>query len=132
MSDIKEEEQLSKTILRTYRPKLALPIWTTLICTGPLLNLLIDTSILRDAKKSIIVILITLVGIAWTSFLWFRYIKDKKAFIELKNEIPKVIHYLFLKDEASLEKMSELEEIINASSMTEALKNIRRIMDKDN
>lgn len=130
MFEDNDELQTSKEFLKALKPKLFLPIWTTVICSGPPLNLYIDLFLTDPPQYTRIEIIMTVMGITWLTLNWYWYMREKKRFEKLKILIPKVIHYYYQLDEAALEReLANLSEIIGAKSNKKVLETVEEMSD---
>lgn len=128
MFEVNDELQTSKEFLKALKPRLFLPIWTTVICSGPPLNLYIDLFLTDPPQYTMIEIIMTVIGITWLTLNWYWYMREKKKFEKLKILIPKVIHYYCQLDEAALEReLANLSEIKGAKSNKKVLETVEEI-----
>jgi hypothetical protein len=130
MIEDKDELQVSNELMKILKPKLFLPVWTTVICFGPPLNLLFDHFIVGDSKNSNIAIIITIIAMTWLTLIWYWYFKERKEFQKYEKKIPMAIHYLFSQEKSSIEdKLIKLNDITDIISRKELLKKIKNIFD---
>ncbi len=130
MIEDKDELKTSKAFIKVLKPKLFLPIWTTVICFGPPLNLYIDFFLTEPPQYTIAEIIMSVLGISWLTLNWYWYMREKKRFEKLKILIPKVIHYYYLQDESSLvRELTNLSEIIGSKANKKVLETVEEISD---
>lgn len=129
MAEVKEEVQISNELIKAVKPKLFLPVWTTMICSGPPLNLLLNCFWFGDAQNSTVAIIMTIIAIIWLSLNWYWYIKEKRYFRKLKDEIPGVVHYLYSKEKPFLnEELIKLTDIVHTMPRKEILRELEDIL----
>ena len=125
-----KELQICKEYIKALKPRLFLPIWTTVICSGPPLNLYVDLFLIDPPKYTMAEIIMSVIGISWLTLNWYWYMKEKKRFEKLEILIPKIIHYYYLQDESSLEReLAKLSEIIDTKSRKKVLEAAENISD---
>ncbi len=122
------ELQISKEFIQALKPRMFFPIWATVICSGPPLNLYVDLFFTDPPQYTMVEIIMTVIGITWLTLSWYWYIREKKRFEKLKILIPKVIHYYYQQDESALEReLANLSEIIGAKSNKKVLETVEEI-----
>jgi hypothetical protein len=130
MIEDNDEQQSIKEFIKARKPRLFLPIWTTVICSGPPLNLYIDLFLTDPPRYTQAEIIMSIFGISWLTLIWYWYIREKKKFKKLKILIPKVIHYYYLQDESSLKRdLKNISEIIGSKSTKKVLAIVEEISD---
>ncbi len=125
-----DEQKTNIEFVKALKPRLFLPIWTTIICSGPPLNLFVDLYLTDPPHYTQAEIIMSIFGISWLTLIWIWYIREKKRFKKLKILIPKVIHYYYLQDEPSLEsELANISDIISFKSTKKVLATIEEISD---
>ncbi|MBU3200301.1 hypothetical protein LL037_18650 [Clostridium estertheticum] len=97
MIEDKDELQMSNELIKMFKPKLFLPVWTTVICSGLPLNLLFDHFIVGDIKNPTISIIMTIIAMTWLTFIWYWYVKEKKEFKKYEKKFQWLYITYFLK-----------------------------------
>ncbi|MGN6712573.1 hypothetical protein [Anaerocolumna jejuensis] len=130
MKEVKDESKISKELIRAVKPRLFLPVWTTVICSGPPLNLLLNHFLFKDAQNSTVAIIMTIIAIIGLFLSWYWYIKEKRYFRKLEEEIPEVVHYLHSKDKSFLDvELIKLTDIVHTMPRKEILRELEDILD---
>lgn len=130
MAEVKEEVQISKELIKAVKPRLFLPVWTTVICSGPPLNLLLNRFLFKDTQNLTVSIIMTIIAIIGLFLSWYWYIKEKRYFRKLENEIPGVVHYLHSKEKSFLdEELIKLTDIVHTMPRKEILRELEEILD---
>lgn len=97
------ELEIVKKMKNDLKPKLYWPIWTTIICSGPLLNLIFRYFIERDIKNPTAAVILTVIGMVWTILNWYWYVKDTNNFKKNWGKISAELHTLNLQEMPSKE-----------------------------
>ncbi|WP_043977006.1 hypothetical protein [Priestia megaterium] len=99
-------------LIRVLKPKLFVPIWTTIICLGPPLNLIFN----KKMEHYKLTIMLTILAITFMVYTWLRFLKEKHEF--KKKELALLdIHNIIEqnddlnKDDIELKIKSALEKI---------------------
>ncbi|SHL38651.1 hypothetical protein SAMN02745136_04779 [Anaerocolumna jejuensis DSM 15929] len=130
MKEVKDESKISKELIKAVKPRLFLPVWTTVICSGPPLNLLLNRFLFKDAQNPTVAIIMTIIAIIGLFLSWYWYIKEKRYFRKLEEEIPKVVHYLHSMDKSFLdEELIKLTDIVHTMPRKEILRELEDILD---
>lgn len=87
MTEDNNELEMIRELEKDLKPKLYWPIWNTIICSGPPLNLLFRYFLEEDIKNPTAVTILTVIGTIWTILNWYWYVKEKKEF---KNNWEKI------------------------------------------
>ena len=74
------ELEMVKKLKKDLKPNLYLPIWNTIICSGPPLNLIFRYFLVRDIKNPTVAIIFTVLAMIWTIINWYWYIKERNDF----------------------------------------------------
>ena len=80
MIEDKDELEISNVLMKLLKPKLFLPVWTTVICSGPPLNLLFSHSLEGGIQNPTITIITNIIAMTWLTLIWYWYVKEKKEF----------------------------------------------------
>ena len=130
MIEDNDEQQTIIEFIKALKPRLFLPIWTTVICSGPPLNLYVDLFLTDPPQYTQTENNMSIYGISRLTLNWYWYIREKKKFKKLKILIPKVIHYYYLQDESSLKRdVKNISEIIGSKSTKKVLETVEEISD---
>lgn len=76
----KNELEIVKEFKKVLKPKLYWLIWNTIICSGPLLNLIFRYFIERSIKNPIVAIILTVIALIWVILNWYWYVKSRNDF----------------------------------------------------
>ena len=87
MDQDNNESEIVKELKEVLKPSPILPIWNTIICSGPPLNLIFRYFVERDIKDPTIAIILTIISIIVTVFSWYWYLKERKDFKKNWDEI---------------------------------------------
>ena len=74
------ELEMIKTYKEVLKPNLFWPIWNTIICSGPPLNLIFRYFLERDIKNPTVAIILTVISMIWTIINWYWYVKERINF----------------------------------------------------
>ena len=80
MDQDNSESEIVKELKEVLKPSPFLPIWNTIICSGPPLNLIFRYFVERDIKDPTIAIILTVISIIVTVFSWYWYLKERNNF----------------------------------------------------
>lgn len=110
MIEKKDSHQFINDLLRVIKPKWSHPIVTTIICSGPPLNLLFDFLAIKEDENPKVTIVLTIISISFAIYVWFSFIKKKQRFNEQEIAF-KDIHRMI--DEGEYSSKEELDRKIN-------------------
>ncbi len=110
-----DELEIGRELKEALRPKLYLPIWNTIICSGPPLNLIFRYFIEREIKDPTVAIILTIITTLWTIINWYWYVKERNDFKKNWKEISKELETLNYKEEFSKDYM---DIIFNSMQIT--------------
>jgi len=114
IQDDNELEMVSE-FKEVLRPKLFWPIWNTIICSGPPLNLIFRYFIEREIKDPTVAIILTVITTIWTVINWYWYVKERNDFKKNWQEISKELDTLNYKEKPSEDYM---DIILNSMQIT--------------
>lgn len=109
------ELEMVREFNEVLRPKLYLPIWNTIICSGPPLNLIFRYFIEREIKDPTVAIILTIITTLWAIINWYWYVKERNDFKKNWKEISKELETLNYKEEFSKDYM---DIIFNSMQIT--------------
>lgn len=109
------ELEIGRELKEALRPKLYLPIWNTIICSGPPLNLIFRYFIEREIKDPTVAIILTIITTLWAIINWYWYVKERNDFKKNWKEISKELETLNYKEEFSKDYM---DIIFNSMQIT--------------
>ncbi len=109
------ELEMVREFKEVLRPKLYWPIWNTIICSGPPLNLIFRYFIEREIKDPTVAIILTVITTIWTIINWYWYVKERNDFKKNWKEISKELETLNYKEEFSKDYM---DIIFNSMQIT--------------
>jgi len=95
------ESEIVKEFKDVLKPKLYWPIWNTIICSGPPLNLIFRYFLERDIKNPTAAIILTVIAIIWTIINWYWYVKERNAFKKNWQKISAELETLNYKEKPS-------------------------------
>ncbi len=110
-----DELEIVRELKEALRPKLYWPIWNTIICSGPPLNLIFRYFIEREIKDPTVAIILTVITTIWTIINWYWYVKERNDFKKNWKEISKELETLNYKEEFSKDYM---DIIFNSMQIT--------------
>jgi len=110
-----DELEIGRELKEALRPKLYLPIWNTIICSGPPLNLIFRYFIEREIKDPTVAIILTIITTLWAIINWYWYVKERNDFKKNWKEISKELETLNYKEEFSKDYM---DIIFNSMQIT--------------
>lgn len=110
-----DELEIGRELKEALRPKLYLPIWNTIICSGPPLNLIFRYFIEREIKDPTVAIILTIITTLWAIINWYWYVKERNDFKKSWKEISKELETLNYKEEFSKDYM---DIIFNSMQIT--------------
>lgn len=110
-----DELEIGRELKEALRPKLYLPIWNTIICSGPPLNLIFRYFIEREIKDPTVAIILTIITTLWAIINWYWYVKERNDFKKNWKEISKELETLNYKKEFSKDYM---DIIFNSMQIT--------------
>jgi hypothetical protein len=88
MVEENNELEIIKKFKKDLKPNLFLPIWNTIICSGPPLNLIFRYFLENDIKNPTVDIILTVIAMIWTIINWYCYVKERINFTKNWKEIP--------------------------------------------
>ncbi len=109
------ELEMVREFKEVLRPKLYWPIWNTIICSGPPLNLIFRYFIEREIKDPTVAIILTVITTIWTVINWYWYVKERNDFKKDWQEISKELETLKYKEKPSKDYM---DIILNSMQIT--------------
>ncbi|MDP4164579.1 MAG: hypothetical protein Q8906_13440 [Bacillota bacterium] len=112
MIEKKDAHQFVNDLTRFIKPKWSNPIVTTIICSGPPLNLLFDIFALKKNEHSKATIVLTIIAIIFILYVWFSFIKAKKRY---KKQAIALIDIHRMIDEDEYSSKEELDKKINTA-----------------
>lgn len=110
-----DELEIVRELKEALRPQLYWPIWNTIICSGPPLNLIFRYFIEREIKDPTVAIILTVITTIWTIINWYWYVKERNDFKKNWKEISKELETLNYKEEFSKDYM---DIIFNSMQIT--------------
>ncbi len=110
-----DELEIGRELKEALRPKLYLPIWNTIICSGPPLNLIFRYFIEREIKDPTVAIILTIITTLWAIINWYWYVKERNDFKKNWQEISKELETLNYKEKPSKDYM---DIILNSMQIT--------------
>lgn len=75
-----DELEIVRELKEALKPDLYWPIWNTIICSGPPLNLIFRYFIEREIKDPTVAIILTVITTLWTIINWYWYVKERNDF----------------------------------------------------
>jgi hypothetical protein len=130
MLEDNDELQISNELIKLLKPKLFLPVWNTVICSGPPLNLLFSHFLEGGIQNPTITIITNIIAMTWLTLIWYWYVKEKKEFKKYEKKIPMAIHYLISQEKSSIkDELIKLNDIPDTISRKELLKKAKNILD---
>lgn len=130
MINNKDELEISNELIKVIKPKLFFPVWTTVICSGPPLNLLFSHFLEGGIQNPTIAIITNIIAMTWFAFNWYWYIKEKKEFEKYEKKIPMAIHYLISQKKSCIkDELIKLNDIDDTISRKKLLKKVKIILD---
>jgi vacuolar-type H+-ATPase subunit I/STV1 len=109
------ELETIKEFKKVLKPKLFWPIWNTIICSGPPLNLIFSYFLERDIKKPTAAIILTVIAIVWITINWYWYVKARNDFKKNWQKISVELETLNFKEKPS---KNYIETIFNGLQIT--------------
>ncbi len=110
-----DELEIVREFKEVLKPKLFWPIWNTIICSGPPLNLIFRYFIEREIKDPTVAIILTVITTIWTIINWYWYVKERNDFKKNWQEISKEFETLNYKEKPSKDYM---DIILNSMQIT--------------
>ncbi|MFL0268017.1 hypothetical protein [Candidatus Clostridium radicumherbarum] len=95
------ELEIVKEFKEVLKPKLYWPIWNTIICSGPPLNLIFRYYLERDIKNPTVAIILTVIAMIWTIINWYWYVKERNDFKKYWQKISVELETLNYKEKTS-------------------------------
>jgi len=108
----KNELEMVKKLKKDLKPKLYLPIWNTIICSGPPLNLIFRYFLVRDIKNPTAAIILTVIAMIWTIINWYWYVKERNDFNKNWEKISIELQTLNSQGEPSKDIIDTIFEIL--------------------
>lgn len=93
--------EVVKELKKALKPKLYCPIWNTIICSGPPLNLIFRYFLERDIKDPTVAIILTVISMIWCIINWYWYAKARNDFKKNWQEISAELETLNFKEKPS-------------------------------
>lgn len=117
------ELEIVKELKKVLKPNLYWPIWNTIICSGPPLNLIFRYFLERDIKNPTVTIILTVIAMIWLIINWYWYVKERKDFIKNWQKISvelETLNYVELETLNYKEKPSKdyIDIIFNSLQIT--------------
>jgi hypothetical protein len=106
------ELEMVKKLKKDLKPKLYWPIWNTIICSGPPLNLIFRYFLVRDIKNPTAATILTVLGMIWTIINWYWYIKERNDFNKNWEKISIELHTLNPQEGPSKDIISTIFDIL--------------------
>jgi hypothetical protein len=110
-----DELEIVRELKEALKPDLYWPIWNTIICSGPPLNLIFRYFIEREIKDPTVAIILTVITTLWTIINWYWYVKERNNFKKNWQEISKELETLNYKEKPSKDYM---DIILNSMQIT--------------
>jgi len=100
---VQDENELetAKELKEILKPKLYWPIWNTIICSGPPLNLIFGYFLEGDVKNPTVTIILTVIATIWSIINWYWYVKERNNFKKDWQKISVELETLDFKEEPS-------------------------------
>lgn len=111
------ESEMVKKMKKDLKPKLYFPIWNTIICSGPPLNLIFRYFLERDIKNPTIAIILTVIAVIWIIICWYLYVKEKNDFNKNWEEISIELQDLNLDEEPSKDIIGTILDILMTTTI---------------
>jgi hypothetical protein len=109
------ELETIKEFKKVLKPELFWPIWNTIICSGPPLNLIFRYFLERDIKNPTAAITLTVIAIVWITINWYWYVKARNDFKKNWQKISVELETLNFKEKPS---KNYIETIFNSMQIT--------------
>ena len=110
-----DELEIARELKEALKPDLYWPIWNTIICSGPPLNLIFRYFIEREIKDPTVAIILTVITTIWTIINWYWYVKERNDFKKNWQEISEELETLNYKEKPSKDYM---DIILNSMQIT--------------
>lgn len=108
MAQDNNELVMVKKLKKDLKPKLYWPIWNTIICSGPPLNLIFRYFLVRDIKNPTVATILTVLAIVWIIINWYWYIKERNDFNKNWEKISIELHNLNLQEEPTKDRLDTI------------------------
>ncbi|MFL0248674.1 hypothetical protein [Candidatus Clostridium stratigraminis] len=106
------ELEIFKKLKKDLKPKLYWPIWNTIICSGPLLNLIFRYFLTRDMKNPTVAIILSVIAMIWTIIEWYWYVKERNDFNKNWGKVTIELQSLNIQDEPSKDIIGTIFDIL--------------------
>ena len=117
MGEDSEKLQKINKLKKDLKPKLFWPIWNTIICSGPPLNLIFRYYLERDMKNPTAGIILTVIAMIWMVINWYWYVKERKDFKKNWEEILIELQDLDLQEDAPKDNMDTILHILEITAI---------------
>ncbi|GEM_PF-555598 len=101
MVQVNNELEVVKEFNKALKPKLYCPIWNTIICSGPPLNLVFRYFLERDIKDPTVAIILTVISMICCIINWYWYVKERSDFKKNWQKISMELETLDFKEKPS-------------------------------
>lgn len=109
--------EIVKELKEALKPNLYWPIWNTIICSGPPLNLIFRYFIERDIKDPTIAIILTVIAIIWTIISWYWYFKERNNFKKNWAEISLKLETLNYNEKPSKDYIDKIFNVLQITAI---------------
>lgn len=113
-----------KKLEKDLKPKLYWPIWNTIICSGPPLNLIFRYFLIKDIKNPTSAIILTVIAMIWSIINWYWYVKERNNYNKSWEKTSVEFHALNPQEEHSKDIIGTIFDILMLTITTSLVMSI--------
>ena len=128
MNQDNNKSKMIKKIKKDLKPDLFFPVWNTIICSGPLLNLILRYFLVREIKNPTAAIILTVIAAIWVILIWYWYVKERNDFKKDWEKVSSELNDIDFQEKSSKDILGTILNILIITAISSLVMTIVSIV----